>query len=161
MAICGMACRLPGGINTPQELWEFVVNKGDARKRIPLSRYDADTYLGDGKKPGTVPTAYGYFLENDLSAIDSSFFSMPAKELEHCDPQQRLLLEVTREALEDAGETAWRGRSIGVYVGNFAEDWLNIVERDSMDYNMYNIFGSVDFNLSNRISYEMDLQGPR
>ncbi|KAK2831972.1 Type I Iterative PKS, partial [Arthroderma sp. PD_2] len=160
IAICGMACRLPGGINSPSELWDFLITKGDAKGRVPSSRYGADTYLADNGKPGSINCPYGYFLGNDLGAIDGSFFTMSPKELERCDPQQRLMLEVAREVLEDAGETNWRGKQIGVYMGNFGEDWLGMLERDTQSYSVYSLTGAVDFNLSNRISYEMDLQGP-
>lgn len=161
IAICGMACRLPGGINSPAELWDFLLAKGDAKSRVPESRFSIDAYLSDNGKPGTTNCPYGYFLDNDLTTLDASFFTMSPKELERCDPQQRQMLEVSREVLEDAGETDWRGKKIGVFMGNFGEDWLDMLERDPQQYSPYSLTGYVDFNLSNRVSYEMDLQGPR
>ena len=161
IAICGMSCRLPGGIESPQQLWDFLMSKGDARSRIPASRYNIDAYYSPVDKPGTVKTQYGYFLKNDLGLFDSSSFTMSPMELARCDPQQRLMLEVARECIEDAGETEWKGRRIGVYVGNFGEDWNEMIDRDDQQYGVYRLAGSGDFALSNRISYEMDLQGPR
>uniref|UniRef100_A0A0B7KGY7 Uncharacterized protein n=1 Tax=Bionectria ochroleuca TaxID=29856 RepID=A0A0B7KGY7_BIOOC len=155
-----MACRLPGGINSPAELWDFLLAKGDAKSRVPESRFSIDAYLSDNGKPGTTNCPYGYFLDNDLTTLDASFFTMSPKELERCDPQQRQMLEVSREVLEDAGETDWRGKKIGVFMGNFGEDWLDMLERDPQQYSPYSLTGYVDFNLSNRVSYEMDLQGP-
>lgn len=163
IAICGMALRLPGGLTTPQELWEFLLAKGDARSRVPQSRYNLSTFYSPTGKPGTVSTEHGYFLDDsvDLGALDTSFFTMPRTEVERADPQQRLLLEVARECFEDAGVTNWRGKTIGCYVGNFGEDWLEMFTKETQQWGMHRVVGTGDFVLSNRISYEMDLRGPR
>ncbi|XXG98856.1 hypothetical protein Hte_005186 [Hypoxylon texense] len=162
IAICGMALRLPGGLTTPQEFWEFLLAKGDARCRVPKSRYNIDAYYSPTGKPGTVSTEYGCFLDEsvDLGALDTSFFTMPRTEVERADPQQRLLLEVARECFEDAGVTNWRGKTIGCYVGNFGEDWLEMFAKEHQQWGMHRIVGTGDFVLSNRLSYEMDLHGP-
>nr|APX44011.1 polyketide synthase [Pestalotiopsis microspora] len=160
IAICGMACRLPGGISSPQELWEFLISKRDAKSKVPSSRYNVDAYYSPVDKPGAVKTPYGYFLDGDLSRFDSSFFSMSPMELERCDPQQRLLLEVAHECTEDAGEVNYRSRPIGVYIGNFGEDWNDMLEKEPQQYGVYRLAGSGDFALANRLSYEMNLQGP-
>ena len=112
IAICGIGLRLPGGSSTPQEFWEFLVNKGDARGRVPKSRYNVSAYHDPSKRPTTVATEYGYFLDEDvkLSAMDTSRFSMGRVETEYADPQQRRLLEVVTEAFEDAGEVNVRVR---------------------------------------------------
>lgn len=163
IAICGMALRLPGGLTTPQEFWEFLLAKGDARCRVPKSRYNIDAYYSPTGKPGTVSTEYGCFLDEsvDLGALDTSFFTMPRTEVERADPQQRLLLEVARECFEDAGLTNWRGKTIGCYVGNFGEDWLEMFAKEHQQWGMHRIVGTGDFVISNRLSYEMDLRGPR
>lgn len=163
IAICGMACRLPGGLTNPDELWDFLLAKKDGRCRVPKSRYNIDSYYSDTKKPGTVSTEYGYFLDEtvDLGALDMSFFTMARTEVERADPQQRLMLEVAREAFEDAGLTNWRGKKIGTYVGNFGEDWLEMLERESQPWGIHRISGAGDFVVANRLSYEYDLQGPR
>jgi acyl transferase domain-containing protein len=160
-AICGMACRLPGGIRSPSQLWDFLLSKGDARSRVPESRYNIDAYYSPTNKPGTVKVSHGCFLDEDLTGFDASFFTMSPRELERCDPQQRQMLEVARECIEDAGETNWRGRQIGVYMGSYGEDWGDMFERDPQQYGIYRVTGSGDFVLANRVSYEMDLQGPR
>ncbi|XDG09180.1 hypothetical protein ABKA04_008795 [Annulohypoxylon sp. FPYF3050] len=162
IAICGMALRLPGGLTTPQELWEFLLAKGDARSRVPQSRYNLSAFYSPTGKPGTVSTEHGYFLDDsvDLGALDTSFFTMPRTEVERADPQQRLLLEVARECFEDAGVTNWRGKTIGCYVGNFGEDWLEMFTKETQQWGMHRVVGTGDFVLSNRISYEMDLRGP-
>lgn len=163
IAICGMALRLPGGLATPQQLWEFLLAKGDARSRVPESRYNASAFYSSSGKPASVGTEYGYFLDEtvDLGALDTSFFSMSRVEVERADPQQRLLLEVARECFEDAGVTNWRGREIGCYVGSFGEDWLDLFAKETQPWGMFRVTGTGDFMLSNRLSYEMDLQGPR
>ncbi|KAL8775852.1 MAG: hypothetical protein Q9194_003575 [Teloschistes cf. exilis] len=160
IAICGMAIRLPNGIKTPQQLWHFLLNKGDARSRVPESRYNVSAFYHPSAKPGTVISEHGYFLDDDIGTLDTSFFSMPRMELERADPQQRLLLEITRECLEDAGVTKWRGRRIGCYVGSLGEDWSEMFARESQNWGMYRASGSGDFALSNRVSYEMDFKGP-
>lgn len=161
IAICGMACRLPSGIKTPQQLWDFLVAGGDARSKVPESRYNIEAFFDPSGKPGTTKTQHGYFLDDDLTSMDTSFFSMPRKEVERIDPQQRLMLEVARECLEDGGETGWRGKKIGCYVGNLGDDWLEMLAQDTQNYGIYRLSGYGDFSLGNRVSYELNLQGPR
>ena len=161
IAICGMACRLPRGINTPKHLWEFLLAGDDARSKVPESRYNIEAFYDPSGKPGTTKTQHGYFLDEDLANLDTSFFSMPRKEVERIDPQQRLMLEVARECFEDGGETGWRGKKIGCYVGNLGDDWLEMLAQDTQTFGIYRLSGYGDFALSNRISYEMNLQGPR
>jgi acyl transferase domain-containing protein len=162
-----MACRLPGGVNSPHQLWDFLMAGGDARSKVPSSRYNISAYYSPtlNKKPGTTNTEYGYFLDEsvDLGALDSTFFSMPRTEVAHLDPQQRIMLEVARESLDDAGETpaGWRGKNVGVYVGSYGSDWADNYNREMLQYGPYQINSTDDFSLSNRLSYEMDLRGPR
>lgn len=113
IAICGMACRLPSGIKTPQQLWEFLLTGNDARSGVPESRYSIEAFYDPSGKPGTTKTQHGYFLDENLAGVDTSFYSMPRKEVERLDPQQRLMLEVARECFEDAGETGWREGRLG------------------------------------------------
>ena len=161
IAICGMALHLPAGLKTPQQLWDFLLAGCDARSRIPSSRYNVAAFHDPTGKHGTVMTEYGYFLDEDIGALDTSFFSMPRMEIERTDPQQRLMLEVVRECFEDAGETAWRGKRIGCYMGSLGEDWCEMSARETQSWGGYRYTGYGDFALSNRVSYEMDLQGPR
>ncbi len=161
IAIVGMGMRLPGGINSSESFWDMLVNKKDGRCRVPEDRYNVDAFYSPNAKSGTVKMKHGYFLEGGVQHLDASFFSMTRTELEKLDPQQRLLLEVTREALENAGETQWRGKNIGCYVGVFGEDWQDIHSKDTQDFGMYRITGYGDFLLGNRVSYEYDFKGPR
>lgn len=157
IAICGIGLRLPGGIRNGEQFWELLVAKGDARKPIPPERFNIDGFAG------SIETQYGYFLDDDIAALDTSFFSMSKSELERCDPQQRLLLEVTRECLEDAGEapSRCRSRNIGCYVGTYNEDWLQMTNKESQHSGGYLLTGTADFLLANRVSYEYDFRGPR
>ncbi|EQB57236.1 KR domain-containing protein [Colletotrichum gloeosporioides Cg-14] len=162
IAICGMALRLPGGIATPEQFWDFLINKKDARGPVPESRFNVSSYYSESGKPGHMKTQYGYFLDEsvDLAALDTTFFRMPKTEVERADPQQRLLLELTRECLESAGETEYRGKTIGTFVGCFGEDWLETLAKDTEVVGQYKITGYGDFMMSNRLSYEYDLKGP-
>ncbi|KAK1979840.1 KR domain-containing protein [Colletotrichum cereale] len=162
IAVCGMALRLPGGISTPEEFWQFLIEKKDARGLIPPTRFNASSYYSESAKPGHIKTQHGYFLDEsvDLAALDTTFFRMPRSEVERADPQQRLLLELTRECLESAGETDYRGKTVGTFVGCFGEDWLETLTKDNEVVGQYKITGYGDFMLSNRLAYEYDLKGP-
>ncbi|KAJ5100126.1 polyketide synthase [Penicillium argentinense] len=162
IAICGMSVRLPGGLHSPQQLWDFLVSKKDARGPVPKSRYNVAAYYSETSKPNSVNTEYGYFLDEsiDLATIDTSFFTMGKSEVERTDPQQRQMLEVARECMEDAGETNWKGRPIGCYMGSFGEDWVEMFAKENQHTGSYRVTGYGDFMLPNRVSYEMDLTGP-
>ena len=167
IAICGMACRLPGGIASPSELWDFLLAKGDARSEVPETRFNLSGYYQEPKnghrKPGTTVTRHGYFLDSntDIGALDTSFYPMARSEVEQLDPQVKLLLEVARESLDDAGAVDWRGAKVGAYVGSYGNDWYDVYSKDERKYGMYQIGTTHDFTLSNRLSYELDLRGPR
>ncbi|KAG5950724.1 Type I Iterative PKS [Claviceps sorghi] len=162
VAICGMALRLPGGLESPQELWDFLLSKGDARSRVPKSRYNIDAYHSTSGRPGTIATQYGYFLDESvqLGSLDTHRFSMSQAELEFADPQHRRMLEVVREAFDDAGQVDFRSGNIGCYMGSYGEDWLEMQNRDHQQTGSNTVDGYSDFMLSGRISYEMDLKGP-
>lgn len=133
IAICGLGCRLPGGISCPQDLWEFLLAKNDARVPVPESRYKASSHYSTNGKPGSINSEHGYFLDEsvNIASLDTSFFTMSKSELEQMDPQHRQLLEVARECTDDAGEVNWRGSQTGVYVGSFGEDWAEMFTKDS------------------------------
>lgn len=164
VAVCGVALRAPGGIKNTADYWDLLVNGRDARGPIPPSRYNIDGFDDSLGGRGPIKTRFGYFLDDDLSQLDTSFFSMSRKEVERCDPQQRLLLEVTREALEDAGEVDYRGKRIACFVGTFGDDWAQIAGKETLHPQGglgYVTTGHGDLMLSNRVSYEYDLKGPR
>ncbi len=147
IAIVGMAMRLPGGIKDASDFWNLLIEKRDGRVRVPGDRYNVEAFYNETGKPGTVRTQYGNFLQDNLKHLDVSFFSMTRSETEKLDPQARLLLEVSREVLENAGETQWQGKNIGCYVGVFGEDWQDIHLKDSQDAGMYRVTGYGDVSL--------------
>lgn len=142
------------GIKTPQDLWKFLLAGEDARSKVPESRYNIEAFYDPSGKPGTTSTSHGYFLDENLANLDTSFYSMPGKEIERMDPQQRFMVEVARECLEDGGEVSWRGKKIGCYIGNLGEDWLEMLAHDTQNFGNYRVLGYSDFSLSNRVSYE-------
>ncbi|KAJ5653747.1 hypothetical protein N7490_000750, partial [Penicillium lividum] len=159
IAVVGMAMRLPGGVDTAEKFWEMLINKQDGHCEVPESRYNAEAFYS-ATRPGTVKTRHGYFLKDSIGHIDRSFFSMSRIEAEKIDPQQRLLLEVVWEAMVSGGQTDWRGQNIGCFVGVFGEDWLEMSSKDPQFMDRSHVLSTGDFALSNRVSYEYDLQGP-
>ncbi|RYP26873.1 hypothetical protein DL766_006584 [Monosporascus sp. MC13-8B] len=160
IAICGIAMRLPGGIDSGDGFWDLLVNGRDARSKIPGNRYNVEGFDDSLGEKESIRAKFGYFLNQDLSHFDPSFFSMTKRELEKCDPQQRLLLEVTWECFEDAAETKYRGQRIGCYVGTFGDDWVQYRSKEPQNPGNYILTGSGDYMIANRVSYEYDLRGP-
>jgi acyl transferase domain-containing protein len=155
IAIVGTGMRLPGGVRSTEAFWDMLISKQDGRCEVPGSRYNVHAFL-DG-----VRTKHGYFLQEDPAYFDAPFFSIPPSQAEQMDPQQRLLLEVIWECLENAGETTWRGKTVGCYVGVFGEDWLEIACKDSQKVDRYRALGTGAYALANHISYQYDFRGPR
>ncbi len=103
IALCGMACRFPGGANDPDSYWRMLCEGVDALGDIPAGRWDADAYYDpDPRAPGKMNSRRGGFL-SDIDLFDNHFFEISDREAQQLDPQQRMLLELTWEALEDAG----------------------------------------------------------
>jgi acyl transferase domain-containing protein/SAM-dependent methyltransferase len=160
VAVCGVALRLPGGINSTEGLWEALRQGKDMRSLVPQSRYNREGFGDSIGNKGAIKTQYGYFLEQDLACFDSSLFSLTEEETKRTDPQQRLLLEVVKECFENAGETNYKGGNIGCYVGTFGEDWLHSQSKEDQHSGGYIMSGQIDIMLANRVSYENDLRGP-
>ncbi|KAF5546053.1 polyketide synthase, partial [Fusarium phyllophilum] len=160
IAICGIALRLPGGISNCQDYWDLLYHGIDARSPIPSSRFNIDGFDGSLGGKDSIKFRHGYFIEDDLSCLDTSFFSITKSELDRVDPQQRLLLEVTQECLDDAGEVNYHGKQIGCYVGTFGDDWSIMNDKESVQGGVYVTTGGTDIMMANRTSYEFDLQGP-
>jgi acyl transferase domain-containing protein len=104
VAIIGMACRLPGDSNSPKALWDFLMRGGVASNEAPASRFSLSTHHDGSKRPKTMRSPGGMFLENiDPKNFDAAFFATSHFDATATDPQQRQLLEVVFECLENAG----------------------------------------------------------
>ncbi|HET6706975.1 MAG TPA: type I polyketide synthase [Amycolatopsis sp.] len=149
IAIVGMACRLPGGVTSPEQLWDLVAGGGDAIGDFPADRgWDVDGLLDPtGRRAGTTYVARGGFLY-DAGDFDPAFFGVSPKEAPVIDPQQRLLLEACWEALERAGidPSSLKGSPTGVYAGVQYHDYAGA-----------NSAGSI---VTGRVSYTLGLEGP-
>ena len=164
IAIVGMSCRLPGGANSPEQLWEMLHAGRSGHGPIPETRWNADAfYHGDPGARESVPFRTGHFLQgDDISAFDARFFRVAPRDANGMDPQQRLLLEATYEALENAGMTldAVRGSDTAVVMAEFARDYDRMAQKDVPNVHKMHVLGYGDAILANRISYTMDLRGP-
>ncbi|TYB44902.1 type I polyketide synthase [Actinomadura chibensis] len=149
IAIVGMACRYPGGVGTPEALWELVAAGADGITRFPADRgWNIDRiHDPEGLRPGTSYVDSGGFL-HDAAGFDPGFFGIGPNEARVMDPQQRLLLEVSWEALERAGidPSSLRGTRTGVFAGMMYHDYAHNSNSGSV--------------ASGRISYTFGLEGP-
>ncbi|KAI1499776.1 polyketide synthase [Biscogniauxia marginata] len=163
ICIVGMACRLPGGIRSPSDLWDFLVRKKSAQGPVPSDRFNIKAfYHPDGSRAGAMDADGGYFLQEDVRQFDNSFFGINNLEATYMDPQQRKLLEVVFECFESAGLSMEdvAGTNIGVYVGNFTVDYQMMLARDVDYLHRYGATGSGTAIMANRISHVFDLHGP-
>ncbi|TVY75806.1 Reducing polyketide synthase DEP5 [Lachnellula suecica] len=164
ICVVGLACRLPGGIHSPSELWDFIANKKSAQGPLPSERFNIKGFQNaDGvERGGSMSAQGGYFLEQDVRRFDNNFFEIHNLETTYMDPQQRQLLEVVYECFENAGVSLKKisGTSTGVYVGNFTVDYQAIQNKDPDYGSRYSATGSGTAILANRISYIFNLHGP-
>ena len=164
IAIVGMACRFPGGANTPAEYWELLKNGVDAVTEVPRERWDADAFFDpDPDAVGKSYTRWGAFLDN-VDLFDADLFGVSPREAVSVDPQQRILLEVSWEALERAGiaPSDLNGSKTAVYAGISTHDYSFAVA-DAIGANNggpYTASGTAHSMASGRIAYAFGLHGP-
>ncbi|SDW59096.1 Acyl transferase domain-containing protein [Saccharopolyspora shandongensis] len=162
IAIVGMACRFPGGINTPEDLWHLVSTGTEAHTPFPTDRgWNLDTlYHPDPDHPGTSYVREGGFLNTALH-FDATFFNITPREALAMDPQQRLLLETTWEALERTGidPTTLHSTPTGVYTGAASFDFP-LIAKAVPDGDMYYTTGTQGSVAAGRVAYALGLEGP-
>ena len=163
IAIVGMACRLPGGIEDPEAYWKLLSEGTDAVREIPADRWDVDAfYDADPAAPGKMRTRRGGFLDQ-VDQFDPGFFGISPREATSLDPQQRLLLELSWEALERAGiaPESLEGSRTGVFVGITTVDYAKRIDfRDPARSDVYVATGNALNAAAGRVSFTLGLQGP-
>ncbi|MFD3613581.1 SDR family NAD(P)-dependent oxidoreductase [Streptomyces atroolivaceus] len=164
IAIVGMGCRFPGGVRSPEELWELVVQGADGVSEFPTDRgWDLAALLegGPGQEAGSATRAAAFL--HDAPDFDADFFGISPREALAMDPQQRLLLETSWEAIERAGldSRTLRGSRTGVFVGTNGQDYATLMlGNNQSELAGFMGIGNAASVASGRIAYTFGFEGP-
>lgn len=164
IAIIGMSCRFPGGVNSPTEFFDFLLQAGDGIVPVPTNRWENSAYYDSSReRKNRMFINRGGFIQN-IDKFDPLFFGISPAEATKIDPQHRWLLELTYEAIENAGLKAKdiKGSDTAVYIGQFMHDYeqLQLDSRAKELLNNHTATGPFMTMSSNRISYTFDFRGP-
>ena len=158
-----MGCRFPGGVTSPDDLWQLVSEECDAISEFPTDRgWNLEALFGpDPEAPGATYVHAGAFVHNE-GDFDPAFFGISPREAQAMDPQQRLLLEVTWEALERAmiDPTSLHGSDTGVFIGVGGQEYGPRIYDDTEGFAGYLATGTPTCVASGRVAYTLGLQGP-
>ena len=166
IAVVGMGCRFPGGVNNPDQYWDLLRDGRSGIVRVPPERWDADAlFTEDHTVPGTICNREGGFLTDwQPDEFDAEFFSITPREAAAMDPQQRLFLEIAWEALEDAGipPHTIRGTQTSVFVGVTAYDYMLTMSGGMRpeDLDAYVLTGNAANFAAGRLAYLLGARGP-
>jgi hybrid polyketide synthase/nonribosomal peptide synthetase ACE1 len=163
IAIIGSACRFPGNVHSPSQLWKLLLEPIDLRRQVPAERFAGNTfYHPDPSFHGHCNVSSVYPLTEDIRHFDASFFGVKPVEAASIDPQQRLLMEVVYEGLESAGLTIGKlaGSDTGLYVGMMCDDYQTMLSHDHQETPTYMATGIARTMAANRISHFFDWHGP-
>ena len=162
IAVIGMACRLPGGIDSPDQLWEALLRGDDLVTEVPPERWDVDEYYDpEPGVPGRTVSKWGAFLDG-VADFDPEFFGIGEREATAMDPQHRLLLETSWEALEHAGlnPATLVGSQTGVFVGLTHADYQLLAADANALEGPWGFTGTNFSMASGRIAYTLGVHGP-
>ncbi|MFF4988233.1 aminotransferase class III-fold pyridoxal phosphate-dependent enzyme [Streptosporangium saharense] len=162
IAVVAMACRFPGGVTSPEELWRLLLDGADAVGEVPPSRWSVERlYSADPAEPGKISSRWAGCVDG-IEEFDAAFFGLSPAEAEHMDPQQRLLLEVAHETMERAGLPSTHDlvRDCGVFVGISGSEYGRALGSDLSAIGPYFSTGQALSIAANRISYAWDMHGP-
>ncbi len=165
IAIIGMGCRFPGGVDSPAAFWDLLQQGEDAVTDVPTDRWNMDDYYDPNPdRPGKIYTRKGGFLTQPVDRFDPQFFGISAREAISLDPQQRLLLEVSWEALEQAHYSQDRltNSKTGVFVGICGNEYSKMLwEAGGLEQaDAFSATGNALSIAAGRLSYALGLKGP-
>ncbi|WBB80647.1 SDR family NAD(P)-dependent oxidoreductase [Micromonospora sp. WMMD882] len=164
IAVVGLGCRLPGGVESVAGFWEVLSGGVESVGVVPGDRWDVEGFFdADPEVVGRSYTRAGHFVSG-VDGFDAGFFGVSPREAVSLDPQQRLLLEVAWEALEDAGVVPerLRGTRTGVFVGLISNEYMQLQLKlaDPTIIDTYYGTGNIGSAVAGRLSYLLGLHGP-